>query len=64
MGEVGDDDDGLGAGVVELVLQLARSIEGLTLTTVMPARSMPNTAMGYCSRFGIITATRSSPCRA
>ncbi|MNE28192.1 hypothetical protein D3C80_1216270 [compost metagenome] len=29
MGEVGDDDDGLGAGVFELVLQLARGIEGV-----------------------------------
>jgi hypothetical protein len=32
-GEVLDDDDGLGAGVLELVLQLARVYSGLTLTT-------------------------------
>ncbi len=32
---------------------------GLTLTTVMPARRMPNSATGYCSRFGDMIATRS-----
>ncbi|MNR27157.1 hypothetical protein D3C85_1444160 [compost metagenome] len=31
---------------------------GLTLTTVQPARRMPNTATGYCSRLGIMMATR------
>ena len=42
---------------------------GLTLTTVMPARRMPNSATGYCSRLGDMMATRSplampgSPCR-
>ena len=42
---------------------------GLTFTTVMPARRMPNSATGYCSRFGDMIATRSplampgSPCR-
>lgn len=32
---------------------------GLTFTTVIPARSVPNSATGYCSRFGIMIATRS-----
>jgi hypothetical protein len=32
---------------------------GLTLTTVIPARRMPNSATGYCSRFGDMIATRS-----
>ncbi len=42
---------------------------GLTLTTVMPARRIPNNATGYCSRFGDMMATRSPrsmpgrPCR-
>ena len=42
---------------------------GLTFTTVMPARRMPNSATGYCRRFGAMMATRSplampgSPCR-
>ena len=42
---------------------------GLTLTTIMPARRMPNSATGYCSRFGDMIATRSplaipgKPCR-
>ena len=32
---------------------------GLTLTTVRPARSTPNSATGYCSRLGSMSATRS-----
>ena len=32
---------------------------GLTFTTTMPARRMPSSATGYCSRFGAMTATRS-----
>ena len=32
---------------------------GLTLTTVMPARSVPNSATGYWRRFGSMIATRS-----
>ena len=32
---------------------------GLVLTTTMPARSTPNSAIGYCRMFGIIRATRS-----
>ena len=42
---------------------------GLTLTTVRPARRMPNSTTGYCSRFGAMIATRSPlaipgrPCR-
>ena len=34
-------------------------IERIDVDTVSPARRMPNTATGHCSRFGIITATRS-----
>ncbi len=32
---------------------------GLQLTTTQPARSVPNRQTGYCSRLGIISATRS-----
>ncbi len=32
---------------------------GLTLTTVNPARSTPNVAIGYCRQLGIMIATRS-----
>ncbi len=32
---------------------------GLTLTTVIPARSTPNSATGYCRRLGSMIATRS-----
>ena len=32
---------------------------GLVLTTVRPARSTPNTAIGYCRQLGIMIATRS-----
>ena len=33
---------------------------GLQLTTVIPARSTPKSAIGYWSRLGIMIATRSS----
>ena len=42
---------------------------GLTFTTVIPARRMPNKTTGYCSRLGDMIATRSpltipgNPCR-
>ena len=32
---------------------------GFTFTTTRPARRVPNSATGYCSRLGIISATRS-----
>ncbi len=32
---------------------------GLTFTTVSPARRMPNVAIGYCRQLGIMIATRS-----
>ena len=32
---------------------------GLVLTTTMPARSTPNSAIGYCRTLGIMSATRS-----
>ncbi len=35
---------------------------GLTLTTVYPARSAPYRPTGYCSMFGIISATRAPFC--
>ena len=35
---------------------------GLVLTTIRPARRTPNSAMGYCSTFGIMIATRSPRC--
>jgi hypothetical protein len=49
----------VGAGVDELVLSSRGVYSGLTLTTTRPARRVPNSATGYCSRFGIISATRS-----
>jgi hypothetical protein len=59
-GEVLDDDDRFGAGILELVLELAGGVQRIdVLTTTIPARSTPNSAMGYCRMFGIITATRS-----
>jgi len=36
---------------------------GLTFTTTRPARRTPNSATGYCSTLGIISATRSPFCR-
>ena len=36
---------------------------GLVFTTTMPARSTPNSAIGYCRTFGIIRATRSPAAR-
>jgi hypothetical protein len=53
-GEVFEDDDSLGAGVLELVFKLARGIERIDAAAV---------ATGYCNTFGIISATRAPCCR-
>jgi hypothetical protein len=57
-GEVLEDDDRLGAGILELVLELARRIERIDVDHRQPARSTPIIATGYCSTFGIMIATR------
>ena len=56
---VGQADQRLGAGVVELVFHLRAVYSGLVLTTMSPARMAPNTTMGYWMRFGSCTAMRS-----
>ncbi len=59
VGEVLEDDDDLGAGVIDLVLEFAvRGVEGVGVDHEPPARITPNRAMGNCRTFGIMSAIR------
>ena len=63
VGELGNDDDGLGLCRSLQLMPSSRGYRGLTFHHRHAGPQDANTAMGYCSRFGIITATL-SPCRA
>src|SRR5262249_21004432 len=52
------NNDGFGAGVLKLILELEGRVQGILFTTVKPARKMAQIATGYCSTFGIMMATR------
>ncbi len=58
-GEVFEDDDGLGAGVLQLVFQFARRVERVDVDHhVAGAQHAASIATGYCSTLGIMMATR------
>ena len=57
--EVLEDDDGLGARILELVLQLARRVERVGVDHHKARGSTAATATGYWKTLGIMIATRS-----
>ena len=57
-GEILQDDDRFGAGILELVLELARRVERIDVDHGVAGPQRAIIAMGYCSTLGIMIATR------